>query len=105
MIVRAGTGRALAAPRPRSFAVPLPLQKKEVGERRSEIKRREMTQVHRPALSQYWWATHLRQLRPTLHQRGKKQITIDKLKNSAPPATASPADAHDPKSMFVGEVL
>jgi hypothetical protein len=65
MIVRAGTGRALAAPRPRSFAVPLPLQKKEVGERRSEIKRREMTQVHRPALSQYWWATHLRQLRST----------------------------------------
>jgi hypothetical protein len=24
-----------------------------------------MTQVHRPALSQYWWATHLRQLRST----------------------------------------
>jgi hypothetical protein len=59
----AGTGRALAAPRPRSFAVPLPLRKKEVAER-SQLKRcRQTTQVNRPALSQYWWATHLRQLR------------------------------------------
>jgi hypothetical protein len=87
MIVPPGTGRALAAPRPRSFAVPLPLQKKEVGERRSQLKRREMTQVHRPALSQYWWATHLRQLRSTLRQRGKRQMTIDHLKNSWRPTT------------------
>jgi hypothetical protein len=82
MIARAGTGRALAAPRPPSLAVPLLLRNKEVAERRSELKRREMTQVHRPALSQYWWATHLRQLRSTLRQRGKRQMTIDHLKNS-----------------------
>jgi hypothetical protein len=82
MIARAGTGRALAAPRPRSFAIPLPLRKKEVAEE-SQLKRhRQMTQLNRPALRKYWWATHLRQLRSTLHQRGKRQMTIDHLKNS-----------------------
>jgi hypothetical protein len=34
-----GSGRALAAPRPRSFAVPPPLRKKEVAERRGQLKR------------------------------------------------------------------
>jgi hypothetical protein len=34
-----GSGRALAAPRPQSFAVPPPLRNKEVDERRSQLKR------------------------------------------------------------------
>jgi hypothetical protein len=37
-------------------------------------------------------ATHLRQFRPILRQRGRKQMTIDHLKNSWRPATAAPAD-------------
>jgi hypothetical protein len=73
MIVPPGTGRALAAPQPRSFAVPLPLRKKEVAEQRSQLKRhRQMTQLNRPALRKYWWATHLRQLRSTFAPTSKE---------------------------------
>src|SRR5262249_59444834 len=73
MIVRAGTGRALTAPRTRILAAPLPLRKKGVAERRNPLKRhQQLTQVNRSALRKYWWATQLRQDR-NWHERGRNQ--------------------------------
>ena len=72
MMTRAGTGRALAAPRTRGIAAPH-VQRSKRRPSGSQLEGRRLTPpVNRPALSQYWWATHLRQLRSTSAPTRKK---------------------------------